>query len=139
PLRGHAREGRSHGAPPRRRRRTPARHERRRNMSAWDRIPGMEDFWPVYVAHHADARNRAMHDAGSVLCLVGVALAIATGRWWIVPLASVVAYGLAFTGHFVFEKNVPLTLRHPVLAALADMRMFVTVRRTALRARDERA
>jgi hypothetical protein len=34
------------------------------------------------------------------------------------------AYAVAWVGHFGFERNVPATLRYPLLAALCDLRMY---------------
>ena len=91
---------------------------------AWERIPGMAEFWPRYLAHHTDRRNRAMHHIGGWIVIVGVVASLGVGAW--LALASViVAYGCAFAGHYLFEGNTPLTLERPLLAAIADVQVFV--------------
>ncbi len=39
---------------------------------------------------------------------------------WAVPM---VAYGFAWTGHFVIEKNRPATFRHPLFSLIGDHKM----------------
>lgn len=53
-----------------------------------------------------------------------VLASLGAGAW--LALASViVAYGCAFAGHYLFEGNTPLTLERPLLAASAEVRVFV--------------
>ncbi len=64
-----------------------------------------EEFWPYYVSQHRDPRCRRLHFVGTTLAMGCVAVSP------IVPpaivAAPVVGYGLAWIGHFVFEKNRP--------------------------------
>lgn len=90
----------------------------------WERIPGMAELWPRYLANHQDRRNRAMHHIGGWIAVAGVAASPAVGAW--LAFASViVAYGCAFAGHFLFEGNTPLTLERPLLAAFSEARVFL--------------
>ncbi|HET6329930.1 MAG TPA: DUF962 domain-containing protein [Holophagaceae bacterium] len=80
-------------------------------------------FWPAYVAEHRSRLNRRLHLSGSIgyLALL-IALAV-THRWawvWTVPL---LAYGFAWTGHFLVEKNRPATFKHPWLSLIGDHKM----------------
>jgi hypothetical protein len=91
---------------------------------AWERIPGMAELWPRYLANHRDRRNRAMHHIGGWIVIAGVAASLGAGAW--LAFASVIlAYGCAFAGHYLFEGNTPLTLERPLLAAIAEARMFL--------------
>lgn len=40
------------------------------------------------------------------------------------PAGVLAAYGMAWTGHFVVEKNTPATLRYPVWSFVSDLRMW---------------
>ena len=88
------------------------------------RITNFRDFYPIYLAEHAHPASRRLHFAGCLGVLAFVAAAIATGdaRWLIgAPLCG---YGLAWIGHFVFEKNRPATFRHPLWSLMGDWVMF---------------
>ena len=80
-------------------------------------------FWPAYVAEHRSRRNRRLHLAGTILYLALLAGLLATRHWawlWAVP---VIAYGFAWSGHFLIEKNRPATFKHPWLSLLGDHKM----------------
>ena len=80
-------------------------------------------FWHFYVNEHRSRFNRRLHFVGTVLTFLWLALAIGVDPWFIlgVPLTG---YGLAWVGHFYFEKNRPATFRYPVWSLVADFHMF---------------
>ena len=39
-------------------------------------------------------------------------------------LAPVLAYGLAWIGHLIFQKNKPATFEAPIYSVMGDFRMF---------------
>jgi len=81
-----------------------------------------EEFWPFYVAQHLDPINRALHIAGTGIALG--CLAIAPVAPQALLAAPVVGYGLAWIGHFAFEKNKPATFGNPLWSLRGDLRMF---------------
>jgi len=89
------------------------------------------EFWPRYLAAHADRRTRVLHYLGTLGAAAFVGLAISLGDWrWLVA-APLVGYAPAWLGHAVFERNRPETFQHPVWSLLSDLRMlelFVTGR-----------
>ncbi len=87
------------------------------------------DFYPCYLAEHANRVSRRLHFIGTSLALVCVALAIVTGNGWWILVAFVQAYGLAWIGHFFFEHNRPATFRHPLWSLIGDWRMWWEVLR----------
>ncbi len=52
-------------------------------------------------------------------------LALVRRRVALAVLALTTSYAIAWIGHFFVERNVPLTLRRPILSALYDMRMYL--------------
>ncbi|HEX6138079.1 MAG TPA: DUF962 domain-containing protein [Casimicrobiaceae bacterium] len=88
------------------------------------RFASFREFYPYYLAEHADPRCRRMHFVGMSLAVAAVALALASGNaWWLVA-APLAGYGLAWIGHARFERNRPATLRHPLYSLLGDCAMY---------------
>ena len=68
-----------------------------------------EEFWPRYLAGHADRRTRALHylaTAGALACIPAAAI---TADWGWLIAAPVVGYGPAWLAHTAFERNRPET------------------------------
>jgi hypothetical protein len=82
-----------------------------------------DEFWLHYVRQHKHPANRALHVAGTLLAVGIAGLAIAKKKPWLLLLAPVAGYGLSFSGHFIFEKNWPVTFSHPIDALRADFVM----------------
>lgn len=81
-----------------------------------------EEFWPYYVSQHLDPINRALHVAGTALALGCVAVSPVAPQALLA--APVIGYGMAWVGHFAFEKNKPATFGHPLWSLRGDLRMF---------------
>jgi hypothetical protein len=84
-----------------------------------------EDFWPYYVSQHRNKRCRQLHFAGTTIAMGCVAIS----PWNPAALlaAPIAGYGLAWIGHFVFEKNRPATWGGPMAALYSlrgDLRMW---------------
>jgi hypothetical protein len=88
------------------------------------RYASFREFYPFYLSEHSHRICRRLHFAGSLLVIAIVLVAIATrdARWlWLAPVAG---YGLAWIGHFFFEKNRPATFEHPLYSLAGDWVMF---------------
>ena len=88
------------------------------------RFASFREFYPFYLAEHANRTSRRLHVIGTTGVLV---LALAAGwqhdaRWLLGAL--VCGYGSAWIGHFFFEKNRPATFRHPLYSFMGDWVMF---------------
>jgi hypothetical protein len=81
------------------------------------------EFWPHYVGEHGLGPTRRLHFIGTTLGLLIVVAALATGRFWLLLLAPVVAYGFAWIGHFFVERNKPATFRNPLWSLRGDFHM----------------
>lgn len=91
---------------------------------AEDRFTSYEEFFLFYLHEHSDPRNRLMHAAGTTLGLGLVVVAFVTGHPWYALLWPVIAYGFAWTGHFLIEGNKPATFGHPFWSFISDFRML---------------
>jgi hypothetical protein len=87
-----------------------------------EEFESFEDFWPYYVSRHRNAANRALHFAGTTLAVVCLAGALSSRQWLL--LAVVSGYGSAWLGHLVFERGLPVSLRHPFWSLRGDARMY---------------
>lgn len=98
-----------------------------------------EEFWPYYVSQHLDPTNRLLHTIGTSVALGCVALS----PWspGLLLVAPVVGYGMAWIGHFAFEKNRPATWASPQFALWSlrgDFRMWRRMVTGAMAAEVER-
>lgn len=53
-----------------------------------------------------------------------LASAVWTASLWYLVAGIIVAYGCAWTGHFLVEKNRPATFRYPLFSLVGDFKMF---------------
>lgn len=84
-----------------------------------------EEFWPYYVSQHRDPTSRRLHFLGTTLALGCVAASPAFPPALLA--APVAGYGLAWLGHFAFEKNRPASwasARHFAWSLRGDLRMW---------------
>ena len=82
------------------------------------------EFYPLYLSEHRHPVCRRLHFCGSLIVIAAVVAAIATRNAWWLAVAPLAGYGLAWIGHFLFEKNRPATFRHPFYSLLGDWVMF---------------
>lgn len=88
------------------------------------KFSGYEEFWPFYLSQHSRKGTRIWHFIGTSTVFLWLILAIALQNGWLVLLAPVTAYGMAWYGHFFVEKNKPATFGHPLWSLRADFRMY---------------
>ncbi|ALN87374.1 hypothetical protein LC55x_4123 [Lysobacter capsici] len=88
------------------------------------RFASFSEFYPFYLSEHSNRTSRRLHFIGSWGVLILLALAIFSGRPWLLLGALVCGYGFAWVGHFFFEKNRPATFKHPLYSFVGDWVMF---------------
>lgn len=86
------------------------------------------EFYPYYLSEHSNRTCRRLHVIGSaaMLIVLGAIIVGALSLWWLISL-PLIAYGFAWVGHFVFEKNRPATFTYPVWSFMGDWVMFKDV------------
>jgi hypothetical protein len=82
------------------------------------------EFWPRYLAAHADPRTRGLHYLGTGLAVAALAAAATRRDWRWLLAAPAAGYAPAWLGHLVFERNRPETFRHPGWSLVSDFRML---------------
>jgi hypothetical protein len=88
------------------------------------RFTRFRDFYPYYLSQHRDPTCRRLHVVGTFLVLLLAGTAAVTGSWRLLLVMPAVGYGLAWIGHFAFERNQPATFRHPWYSLLGDLALF---------------
>lgn len=81
-------------------------------------------FWVEYLDEHALLATRLWHFAGTGAAIFSVLLAVISWNGVYLIVAVVVSYGSSWMGHFVVEKNQPMTFRHPWWSVRADLLLF---------------
>jgi hypothetical protein len=85
------------------------------------------EFYPYYRAQHSTAGCRRLHVLGTLLAILLVALALGTGHPGWLLVAPVAGYAPAWLGHWLFERNLPATFRHPLYSLYGDLVMLAEV------------
>ncbi|GAB3232901.1 DUF962 domain-containing protein [Hymenobacter seoulensis] len=86
--------------------------------------PNFAEFYPHYLREHSRRGTRVLHFTGTTLFLAATGLAIAERRPALVLAGVVAAYGFAWAGHFLVERNRPATFQHPWLSLRGDFRLY---------------
>jgi len=84
----------------------------------------LDEFYPFYLDEHSDRTCRRLHFTGTSLSLILLLAAVAARSGWLLLLAPLQAYALAWIGHFFFEHNRPATFNYPLLSLRGDWRMW---------------
>jgi hypothetical protein len=82
------------------------------------------EFWPFYVLEHSKPGTRKLHFIGTTLLLINLIAIPVTRSVWFLLSGIVAAYGCAWIGHFVIEKNRPATFKYPFFSLLGDFKMY---------------
>ncbi len=82
------------------------------------------EFFPYYLAEHADPVCRALHYTGTTLATLLLAYAIYSQNWWLLLAVPFCGYSFAWIGHFVFEKNRPATFDYWRWSLIGDYKMY---------------
>jgi hypothetical protein len=87
------------------------------------RFGSFREFYPYYLGEHSDRTCRRLHVVGTTLAVVQAVAALLLRAPALLFSGLVAAYGFAWVGHFVFEKNRPATFRYPLYSLLGDFAM----------------
>ncbi|NVK32120.1 MAG: DUF962 domain-containing protein [Gammaproteobacteria bacterium] len=88
------------------------------------RFKSFGEFYPYYLSEHSDRTCRRLHFVGTSMVIGLLAYAVFSQTWFVLFYAPLIAYGLAWIGHFFFEKNRPATFSYPVYSLMGDWVMY---------------
>jgi len=83
-----------------------------------------DEFFAFYVKEHSNPTNRLLHACGTTLGIAIMVGAFVLGHPIWALLWIPVAYGFAWTGHFLIEGNKPASFGHPLWSFISDFRML---------------
>ncbi len=87
-------------------------------------IKSFKDFFPYYLAEHANQVCRILHFIGTTMSLIFLYLAISLSNYWLILAGIVNGYAFAWVGHFLIEKNRPATFKYPLWSFMGDWVMW---------------
>lgn len=95
-----------------------------KTMSELKHYRSFREFYPFYLSEHGNRISRRLHFTGTTISLALLIGAPMTQQWWLVAIALVQGYALAWIGHFFFEHNRPATVAYPWFSFMGDWRMW---------------
>lgn len=95
-----------------------------REESGAAQFASFREFYPYYLGEHRNPISRRLHVIGTLLALLAAVLAVAVRRWALLAAVPLTGYGLAWIGHFFFERNTPATFRHPFYSLRGDFTLL---------------
>ena len=87
------------------------------------------EFWDFYLSQHLHPMTRRVHAAATATSIATGIAALAGRKWKLLAASPLLAYGPAFSSHWIWEKNNPVVLGKgkPIWAARADLEMVFKV------------
>jgi hypothetical protein len=82
------------------------------------------EFWVHYLSQHQHPANRILHAAGTIGGATSLVLAGSRSLYWLLAVLPL-GYGAAWLGHFLVERNRPLTFQYPFWSLLADYQLVI--------------
>lgn len=95
----------------------PPKHEGRR-------LKTFKEFYPFYSSQHKALGTRTLHVIGTSLFVANCVFCVFARRPRQLLAGPVVAYGLAWVGHFCVERNRPATFSYPLWSLIGDFKMW---------------
>lgn len=84
------------------------------------------EFWQHYLSQHQHPLNQVLHVVGTLGGLVCLGLAASFSWMWALAVLPI-GYGGAWLGHYLVERNRPLTFKYPWWSLRADYKLVGTV------------
>ncbi|MDD5462802.1 MAG: DUF962 domain-containing protein [Methylococcales bacterium] len=78
----------------------------------------LSEFYLFCLSEHSNRTSCRLHFIGTTLALLLFIAALGAQIGWLIAIALVQVYALAWIGHFFFEHNKPATFNYPWLGSL---------------------
>jgi hypothetical protein len=83
-----------------------------------------KEYYTFYLSLHQNLWCRRLHVLGQFFTVLYVTAVIYSQLWLLLLFAPFVVYPFAWTGHFLFEKNIPAAFSRPLWAKACDWVML---------------
>jgi len=83
-----------------------------------------EEYYQYYLSLHKNPKCRLLHFIGQWVTILFTVFVMINHYWLLLISVPFVVYPFAWTGHFVFEKNVPAAFSRPIWAKACDWVML---------------
>lgn len=90
--------------------------------SSTPKFTSFAEFWQHYLSQHQHPLNQVLHVVGTLGGLVCLGLAASFSWSWALAVLPV-GYGGAWLGHYLVERNRPLTFKYPWWSLRADYKL----------------
>ena len=90
----------------------------------------MRNYYEEYLDNHSSPKCRLMHFIGQWATIIFVLCMVYLQSWWLLPLAPLVIYPFAISGHILFEEkgNRPSFSKMSFInAKISDWKMFIDI------------
>lgn len=87
----------------------------------------LDEFYIFYLDQHKKKTTRLLHTIGTLGGTLIFISGIILRNPYLLFIAFLFGYGLAWIGHFCFEKNMPATLKWPLYSFICDWKMLIDV------------
>lgn len=84
----------------------------------------LAEFYPFYLSQHTSRTNRLFHFVGTTVVVLSICIVAISGEPRVLFAVPSAGYGLAWFGHFAFEKNKPATFQYPFYSLVCDFVMY---------------
>lgn len=87
-----------------------------------------DEFYEYYLSAHRNVTSLRLHFAGTTIFIMTAIFAnifFFKHAWMILAPVALVGYGMAWFGHYAFEKNKPATFGNPLWSAKAGVMMYI--------------
>jgi len=83
-----------------------------------------DEYYQHYLTLHQSKWTRRLHVVGQIATVVFITAVVVLKMWALLLFAPLVVYPFAWTGHYLFEKNLPAAFQRPLWAKACDWIML---------------
>jgi len=91
------------------------------------KFQSFDEFYDEYIKYHQNIWNRRIHLCGWIFAFLIFCWAIISQFYFAVFIAPLVGLLTIWFGHYWIEPTNTIEFKYPLLTALANIRMFISM------------